>query len=146
MPNALDLAELICKQGRGCYLYKLDLARAYRQLPSDPLDWPLLGLWWNNKYYVDKRVPFGLRHGALCCERVTCAIGYAVKRRCNARLVAYIDHMGAATGKILVKAEIEFKQVCNTVTDLGLDLAVDKYVRALGNRCPGQVPITIRLL
>ena len=57
---------------------------------------------------------------------MTCAVGYAVKRRCNARLVAYIDDMGAATGKILAKADIEFKQVCSTVTDLGLDLAVDK--------------------
>ena len=61
LPTALDLAEIISKHGTGSYLYKLDLARAYRQLPADPLDWPLLGIKWNDTFYMDKSVPFGLR-------------------------------------------------------------------------------------
>ena len=36
--TALDLAELIANYGRNCFLYKLDLSRAYRQLPGDPMD------------------------------------------------------------------------------------------------------------
>ena len=45
----------------GCYLYSRDMARAYRQLRSDPLDWPLTGLTWNSKYYFDMSVPFVIR-------------------------------------------------------------------------------------
>ena len=53
LPSALNLAELIAKRCQYCYLYKLDLARAYRQLPSDPLDWPLLGIQWEGKCHYD---------------------------------------------------------------------------------------------
>ena len=63
LPSALHMAELIAKHGKGCYIYKLDLAWAYRQLPYDPLDWPLLGLFWDKKFYVDKSVPFGCAMG-----------------------------------------------------------------------------------
>ena len=44
-------------------LYKIDLKRAYRQLRSDPLDWPLLGLLWQGEAFIDTAIPFGLRHG-----------------------------------------------------------------------------------
>ena len=41
LPTALDLAEIIADCGKGCYIYKLDLSRAYRQLPFEPFDWPV---------------------------------------------------------------------------------------------------------
>ena len=44
LPTPLDLANIITKKGTGALLFKLDLAPAYRQLPSDPWDWPLLGI------------------------------------------------------------------------------------------------------
>ena len=37
LPTALDMAEMIARLGRSLYIYKLDLSRAYRQLPFDPL-------------------------------------------------------------------------------------------------------------
>ena len=36
LPTPLDLSKLIITHGRGALLYKVDLARAYRQLRSDP--------------------------------------------------------------------------------------------------------------
>ena len=57
LPTALDLAEEIAKEGAMCYLFKLDLARAYRQLPSDPLDWPLLGVQWNGSFGLTRASP-----------------------------------------------------------------------------------------
>ena len=63
LPSPLDLAEHIAKRGQGCLMFKIDLARAYRQLPSDPWDWALLGLQWNDELYFDTAIPFGVRHG-----------------------------------------------------------------------------------
>ena len=41
-PTVDDIAERIVQFGPGC-LFKRDLKRAYRQLPVDPYDYPLLG-------------------------------------------------------------------------------------------------------
>ena len=36
LPTPLQLANIITRKGKGALLFKLDLARAYHQLPSDP--------------------------------------------------------------------------------------------------------------
>ena len=46
LPNPATLAAKILEYGQGCLLYKVDLSRAYRQLRTDPLDWPFLMLQW----------------------------------------------------------------------------------------------------
>ena len=109
-----------------CYLFKLDLARAYRQLPSDPLDWPLLGVQWNGQFRFDRSIPFGLRHGAMNCERITSAVCHAVKKEVNSPLVAYIDDMGGPAPNDLKVAQERYEGVCSTVVKMGLDLALDK--------------------
>ena len=58
---AEDLCGLIRKAGRGCSLYSIDVARAYRQLPLDPADWPLVCFSFDGSFVVDISLPFGLR-------------------------------------------------------------------------------------
>ena len=57
-----------------CFLYKVDLQRAFRQLKLDPADIKCTGLHIKEKYYVDTSVAFAYRHGSLCMQRVTDAI------------------------------------------------------------------------
>ena len=59
LPTPLDLADLILQSGQGCFLWKSDLSRAYRQLRIDPLDYPLLGIKFENEYYIDICLSFG---------------------------------------------------------------------------------------
>ena len=49
--NPATLANKI--YGQACLLYEVDLSRAYRQLRTDPLDWPFLMLQWEDQYFVD---------------------------------------------------------------------------------------------
>ena len=51
-PTVDDIAECIVQLGPGCLLSKLDLKRAYRQLPVDPFDYPLLGYSWRDKLFL----------------------------------------------------------------------------------------------
>ena len=51
------MADLIKQAGSGCYLYCIDIARAYRQLPLDPLDWPLVCFMVKEKFYTDISLP-----------------------------------------------------------------------------------------
>ena len=64
LPTIHHLAANVVALGRGCHMYKVDLSRAYRQLRSDPWDWPLLRIAWVTDTFLDVAIPFGLRHGA----------------------------------------------------------------------------------
>lgn len=61
LPRSVDFVELIVASGPGCYLFKKDLKRAYRQIPVDPKDYIFLGHRWHDLLYFDLVLPFGLR-------------------------------------------------------------------------------------
>ena len=44
----------------GALMCKVDIKSAFRLVPVHPNDWPLLGMFWEGKYYLDKYLPFGL--------------------------------------------------------------------------------------
>ena len=56
-----DAIRLIAKFGRNALMAKVDLKSAFRMIPVQKKDWDLLGIYWREKFYVDKRLPFGLR-------------------------------------------------------------------------------------
>ena len=67
LPGIDRLCKFILQLGQGCFLYKLDLQHAYRQIPIDPKDYHLLGFCFNNLLYFDTRCPFGLKTSATIC-------------------------------------------------------------------------------
>lgn len=75
LPGIDRLCQFILQHGRGCLLYKLDLQRAYRQLPIDPKDYFYLGFR-HNMLYFDTRCPFGLRTSTMICQRTTKVVLY----------------------------------------------------------------------
>ena len=56
-----DAVRLILLLGRGTQLVKLDLEKAYRNIPVHPQDQHLLAITWEGDCYVDRALPFGLR-------------------------------------------------------------------------------------
>ena len=88
----------------------------------------MLGFEWDGHYFIDTKIPFGLRHGAQYCERVTTAVCHAAKVQVGADVAAYIDDMGGVAPDDEEFAKKQFRAVCNTVTSLGLDLAPDKCI------------------
>ena len=128
LPTPLALAEHIARRGENCLLFKVDLARAYRQLPSDPWDWPLLGLSWNNDLFFDNAIPFGVRHGAMACQRTTEALCYAETCDNDNEAEAYIDDMAEVCGPCLEEATGFYNQFLDTTRDLGLNVSLNKCV------------------
>lgn len=59
LPTIKDLVTRLQSCGKGAFLWKADLARAYHQLRFDPLDTRLLGLKVDGKYYINACPPFG---------------------------------------------------------------------------------------
>jgi hypothetical protein len=75
-PTVDTICQALNLVGKNIKIFKIDLARAFRQLYVDPFDIKYLGLSWRNVFYVDACVPFGYRNGTLACVRVTDAIRY----------------------------------------------------------------------
>ena len=57
-PSVDEAARIIARLG---ILAKLDIQRAYRNVPVHPEDRPLLGMEWEGQVFVDAVLPFGLR-------------------------------------------------------------------------------------
>ena len=92
-PTVDDFAQLIVSKGPGALMYKLDISRAYRNLHSDPSDWPLMCLQWPVKtWYVYTAIAFGLRTGSMACQRTTNVLVYIMQRQAF-DLVNYIDDL-----------------------------------------------------
>ena len=95
-PTVDDIAARIARFGSGCLLFKRDLKRAYRQLPVDPFDYPLLGYSWRDSLYFDVRLPMGLRSAAMACQRVTQAVCFMLSQA-GCDVLSYLDDfMGIA--------------------------------------------------
>ena len=56
-----DAIPKILELGRGTFMGKFDIKRAYRLLPVNSNDRKFLGMQWREKFYVDLALPFGLR-------------------------------------------------------------------------------------
>ena len=92
LPTVDSVTEMILSEGQGCYLYKRDLSRAYKQLRTCPLAWPLTGLQFDNLQFIDLSVVFGLRPGGMMCQRTTEVIAHAMHHH-NYRMCIYLDDM-----------------------------------------------------
>ena len=124
LPNPATLADKILKYGRGCLLYKVDLSRAYRQLRTDPLDWPFLMLEWDQHFFLDISIPFGLRHGASACQRTTEAVSAIAREEAGAATAPYIDDtIGAALPQA---AWMHYHHLLDLMAQLGLEAAPEK--------------------
>ena len=124
LPTVDDLADLIIKHGEGCYIYTQDLARAYGQLRTDPLDWPLLGIRWQDSWWTHCSVPFGVRWGCFQCQRMTNALCFLANRE-GRDVLAYVDDF-AGVADDEAAANREFQANRNMFSEMGVDEAVNK--------------------
>ena len=95
LPTVDYMTSRVRELGSGCFLYKMDLSRGYRQLRLDPLDWPIMSICHSNMYFMDICPPLGLRTAALMMERTTLAACY-IHQLYGFTTKPYIDDFGGA--------------------------------------------------
>ena len=74
--------------GRGTLLAKIDIKSAYRIIPVCVGDRPLLGITWRGRFYVDARLPFGLRSAPKIFNAVADALEWCFRHEG----VLFVDH------------------------------------------------------
>lgn len=83
-----DVVRQFLKLGHGCYLAKIDVDSAFRNVPVHPHNRPLLGMIWNRQLYIDSVLPFGLRSAPKIFNAVTAALCWIAVQRG----ISYLDH------------------------------------------------------
>ena len=127
LPTVQFMEDRILELGPGAYLYKIDLARGYRQLRVDPTDWPLLGFQHQGRFYLDMCPPFGLRTSTLFMQRTTEAISHIHGQR-GYLSKPYLDDFGGAEAT-LDKADDALDTLQNIMGELGIVEATKKVCR-----------------
>ena len=85
-----DAIAALIRLGRGTYLAKTDIESAFRQFPVHPEDWELLGMYWNNSYYFDKVLPFGLRSAPYIFNQLSDTLEWILLNKC---FISYVGHI-----------------------------------------------------
>ena len=80
-PTVDSITNHLKSLGKGALIYKVDLSRAFRQLPIDPFDYDLLCLKWNGQYYTDLYCAFGTKAGSMLCSRLTDSFRYLATKQ-----------------------------------------------------------------
>lgn len=126
LPTISDLIAKLQTEGPGAYIWKADLARAYRQLRSDPVDAPLLCIQFDDQIFIDRCPPFGCRSSSAACQRVANAIVYMMANNQH-HCLAYLDDFAGCSAKFADAndAFVGFKALAK---HLGLQLSEHKCV------------------
>ena len=85
-----DAIRILKSLGPGSFMAKTDLKSAFRLIPIHPDDWDLLGIHWNNQYYVDLYLPFGLRSAPFLFNQLSDALEWVLKHNYGLKHVIHI--------------------------------------------------------
>ena len=112
--------------GPSAQMYKSDISRAFRQIKVDPGDIDLLGIKFQNKYFLDRSIAFGFCHGSLIFQRYTDAIHYIMAQHGFPLLFNYINDLIFTGLSSQMDASLQFLK--SLLAELGLDISMKKLV------------------
>lgn len=123
-----DAIDMVQKLGKGCSLAKIDIKHAFRICPVRPKDWHLLGFYWESRYFVDIRLPFGSRSSPYIFNQFAEALLWILVHVTGISwLIHYLDDFllgGVSASECVSYMGVMFK-VCS---ELGVPIAEDKTV------------------
>ena len=123
LPVIDDITQAICSK-HDPVLFKVDIARAFRNLRADPVDALKFGIKWQDKYFLDGGIAFGWVHGTSAFQMAADAIAHIMKKR-GCQLFPYIDDFVGVVEKN--EADSHFQYLTSLLQELGLPLNWDKH-------------------
>ena len=124
-PKTDEFAFRVFQLGQGCFMFKIDLSRYFRQIPLDPGDYSMIGYIINGEIYFDKVLPMGMRSAPYIAQRITNAIAF-IHRRMEYFLLNYVDDfVGAETENKIWAA---FNALSELLEELQVETSKEKIV------------------
>ena len=73
LPTIDHVIRAVKKFGKNSYIAKVYISRAFKQVPIDPKDIDLLGLFWGS-YYIESHLGFGFKTGSTLYQHISDSI------------------------------------------------------------------------
>lgn len=119
--------DLVYHRGKDCLMTKIDIKHAFRLLPVRQSQWVLLGIHWMNMYFVDTRLPFGLRSSPAIFTSFANAVHWILQNNYQLQdSTHYSDDFLFVHEPILERADHEVNVAKSAFHHLGIPTAEDK--------------------
>ena len=123
-----DSINAIMTLGKGCFMAKTDIKNAFRIIPINPNDYPLMGLHHKGKFYYDKTLAMGLSSSCSIFESFSTALEWISINKLEVDWGVHIldDFLFLALTKTKCTQDINrFLDMCN---DIAVPIAEEKTV------------------
>ena len=124
LPTIDHVIRAVSKFGRGSYIAKIDVSRAFKHLAIDPGDIDLLGLHWR-QYFIELSLVFGYKRGSDLFQRLSDSIRYIMASE-GFYILNYLDDHLIFGPKD--KCQKGFNRLTNLLKELGLTINEKKNV------------------
>ena len=124
-PRTDDLATRIAHLGKNIFMFKVDLARYFREIPLDPGDYSMIGYIIDGELYFDKVLPTGMRTAPMITQRITNAIRH-IHEKMGYFLLNYVDDFLGASEQN--KVQQAFQHLTQLLINLGVEAVPDKTI------------------
>jgi len=126
--NFDQAVDMVRDLGPNTFMAKIDIKHAYRNCPVRPQDFYLLGMWWEKQFFVDTRLPFGLRSAPFIFNTLADALCWIIINVCFIKFVLHYldDFFIAATSK--KECESHKNTILKLFEYLGVPVATNKLV------------------
>ena len=122
-----DAVKLIQKHGQGAKLAKIDVKSAFRTIPVRHKDRELLGIYWKNKFYVDRCLPFGLRSAPFIFNQYADALEWILRNNyAITDIIHYLDDFLLVSSPSTRQCEQALQLMLEVLTRLGFPIAIEK--------------------
>ena len=122
-----EATKLVQATGKNCLMSKVDIQHAFRLLPVLPAQLILLGIFWLGKFFVDTRLPFGLRSSPGIFNRFADAVCWIIQSIFKIKnIVQYSDDFFLVKTNNLSKAVLDLNTVKSAFKHLNIPIAENK--------------------
>ena len=121
-----DAVKIVRQLGPSTLLAKIDIKSAFRTIPVRLEDRELLGIYWQQKYYVDCCLPFGLRSAPYIFNQYAEALEWILRNHGITHVIHYLDDFLIAGKPGLPDCKHALSHMLQICRQLGFPIAEHK--------------------
>ena len=131
--NYASIDDAISKlkiNGSGAFMSKTDIDSAFRLIPVNPEDYPILGIKFNNRYYYDRCLPMGCSSSCHIFERFSTDVEWIATNKFGIEsIIHYLDDfliVGPANSN---QCQTDLKHFLGMCERIGVPIKAEKTVQ-----------------
>ena len=123
-----EAIEMLQKLGKGALMGKIDIRHAFHICPVRAENYELLGTYWEGFYFIELRLPFGLRTAVFIFNSFADALHWILQNKhLIEHLLHYLDDFLTAGEANSPQCEANMQIIKKVFDQLGVPLALDKF-------------------